>query len=197
MAEPLDTLALVARATRGDTDAVRALVQRLYPVVRARVRLAQGRRADLARMETADLVQEVFVRLLDGNARQLGQWEPTRGASLEGYVGMVTEREVGNAGQRSNVRSRYEVKVATPVDVPALQPSPEAHVVARDAVQRLSAHLEAQLPPKGRVVLRCLYADGLDVDETARMLGVNRQVIYNWQHRIRLLAREFQQLATA
>ncbi|MGV3621265.1 MAG: helix-turn-helix domain-containing protein [Archangium sp.] len=41
-------------------------------------------------------------------------------------------------------------------------------------------------------MLKCLYSDGLDADETARVLGVNRQVVYNWQHRIRSLAREFQ-----
>lgn len=184
---------LISNVTRGDRAATRALVERLFPVVRARVRLVQSRRVDLRVLDVNDLVQQVFVVLLEHDARQLASWDPARGATLEGYVGMVTEREVGNAGQRSTSRARHEVVVEGPVDAPTDSPSPEHLATTRDSVTRLGAFLDAQLPPKGRVVLKCLYSDGLDADETARVLGVNRQVIYNWQHRIRTLAREFQQ----
>lgn len=183
------TTALVAAAARGDRTAVRALVDRLFPVVRARVRALQARRTDVRGLDQPDLIQQVFVCLLENGARQLTLWDPARGASLEGYVGMVTEREVGNAAQKLSTRGRYEVHVGADALIDA--PSPEAHAVARDMTARLGSFLEAQLPPKGRVVFRCLYSDGLDAEETARVLGVNRQVVYNWQHRIRSLAREF------
>lgn len=186
----MNEVELIAAASRGDSTATRSLVERLVPVVRARVRRLQARRADLRRHETSDLVQQVFVCLLENRARQLQQWEPTRGASLEGYVGMVTEREVGNSQQRAVTRARHETP-ATEVEALSPHPSPEAQTVARDVVTRLAAFLEQELPPKGQVVFRCLYTDGLDADETARMLGVNRQVVYNWQHRIRELARGF------
>ena len=32
---------------------------------------------------------------------------------------------------------------------------------------------------------------GHGVDDAARMLGCNAQVVYNWQHKIRGLARDF------
>lgn len=184
------SLALVDAVSRGDVVATRAVVERLLPVVRARVRRLQAGRADLRRHETSDLVNQVFVCLLENKARQLQQWEPSRGASLEGYVGMVTEREVGNSQQRAQTRARHETP-ANDVEALSGQPSPEAQTVARDVAARLGDFLEQQLPPKGLVVFRCLYTDGLDADETARMLGVNRQVVYNWQHRIRELARGF------
>ncbi len=184
-----DAQALIAAAAAGDRLAVQALVQRLYPVVRARVRVLQARRGRLRTLDTGDLIQQVFVCLLERGARQLAQWDPSRGATLEGYVGMVTEREVGNAAQRSATRERHEVMET--VDGPAPQPSPEAQTVARADAHRLGAFLSTQLPPKGQVVFKCLYADGLDADETARVLGVTRQVVYNWQHRIRSLARDF------
>lgn len=187
-----ELLTLIAAASRKDRAATRTLVERLFPIVRARVRLVQARRSDLRHLDAGDLVQQVFVVLLDHDARQLAQWDPARGASLEGFVGMVTEREVGNAGQRAGARQRFEVMTDAPADAPVDSSSPEAQTTARDAVSRLGAFLEAQLPVKGRVVLKCLYSDGLDADETARVLGVNRQVVYNWQHRIRSLAREFQ-----
>ncbi|PZR15420.1 MAG: hypothetical protein DI536_08185 [Archangium gephyra] len=187
-----EMLALIAAVSRKDRGATRTLVERLFPVVRARVRLVQARRSDLRALDTNDLIQQVFVVLLEADARQLAQWDPARGASLEGFVGMVTEREVGNAGQRAGARQRFEVMTDAPADAALDASSPEAQTSARDAVSRLGAFLDAQLPPRGRVVLKCLYSDGLDADETARALGVNRQVVYNWQHRIRSLAREFQ-----
>lgn len=185
------TLALIAAASRRERAALRTLTQRLLPVVRARVRRLQSKRADLRALDTADLVQQVFVVLLDDDARQLRQWDPARGATLEGYVGMVSEREVGNLGQRAQNRDRHESTTDVQADAPLEQPSPETQIIARQAANKLGEYLDGQLPPKGQVVLKCLYADGLDADEAARVLGVTKQVIYNWQHRIRLLAREF------
>lgn len=186
-----DTLALIASASRRDKAAVRTLTERLLPVVRARVRRLQARRGDLRQLDTSDLIQQIFVCLLDDDARQLAQWNPARGASLEGYVGMIAEREAGNSGQKVAARAKHEITTASQADAPNPEPSPETQVIARDAAARLGAWLDGQLPPKGQVVLRCLYTDGLDADETAQALGVTRQVVYNWQHRIRALAREF------
>ncbi|MDP1830129.1 MAG: sigma-70 family RNA polymerase sigma factor [Archangium sp.] len=185
------TAALIAAAARREREALRKLTERLLPVVRARVRRLQSKRADLRGLDTADLVQQVFVVLLDDDAWQLRQWDPARGATLEGYVGMVSEREVGNSSQRAMTRERREATDEPQADAPIEQPSPEAQVIARQAAARLGEFLDGQLPPKGQVVLKCLYADGLDADEAARVLGVTKQVIYNWQHKIRLLAREF------
>lgn len=184
-----ETLALIEAAGRSEPAAVRALAERLLPVVRARVRRLVARRAELAHLDPNDVVQHVFVRLLENGASQLRKWSPERGATLEGYVGMVSEREAGNVGQKAASRERFETNVDT--EGASAAPSPEAQVVERDSASRLTAFLTAELPPKGQLVLKCLYADGLDTDETARMLGVNRQVVYNWQHRIRVLARQF------
>ncbi len=184
------TLALIDRVSRSEPAAVRALTERLLPVVRARVRRLLARRPDLAQLDANDVVQHVFLRLLENGASQLKKWSPERGATLEGYVGMVSEREAGNVGQKVASRERFEAQEGD-VEAPSVEPSPESRVVERDTANRLTAFLSAELPPKGQLVLKCLYADGLDADETARMLGVNRQVVYNWQHRIRVLARQF------
>jgi RNA polymerase sigma factor (sigma-70 family) len=183
--------ALVRRAADGDPEAKRALVSRLLPVVRARVRRLQAKRGDLRGLDLHDVVQHVWVVLLTDNAHQLRQWDPARGATLEGYVGMVTEREVGNNGQRWRARARHE-SVADEVMPEGEQPSTEAASVAKDLMQQLQAFLQRELSPKGMLVFRCLYTDGLEPDEAAEVLGVNRQVIYNWQHKIRGLARAFE-----
>ena len=57
---------------------------------------------------------------------------------------------------------------------------------AKDALWQ---HLEEQLSARGRVVLSLVYTDGLSVDEAAARMGVKKQVVYNWQHKIRGLTR--------
>ncbi|MGV3621264.1 MAG: hypothetical protein ACO1OB_10625 [Archangium sp.] len=136
-----EVTSLIAAAGRKDRVATRQLVERLFPVVRARVRLVQARRSDLRHLDANDLIQQVFVVLLDQDARQLAQWDPARGATFEGFVGMVTEREVGNAGQRAGARHRFEVVTSEPADAPIDSPSPEALTTARDAMVRLGAFL--------------------------------------------------------
>jgi RNA polymerase sigma-70 factor (ECF subfamily) len=186
-----ETFALVQAAGRSESVAIRQLTERLLPVVRARVRRLQARRSDLRATETMDLVQQVFVCLLGDGAAQLRKWDPARGATLEGYVGMVTEREVGNLAQKSATRSRMEAPEPDVVDEAASTNAFETQLLQRDAALKLGRYLHEQLPPKGQVIFKCLYGDGLNTDETARVLGVERQVVYNWQHKIRLLAREF------
>jgi DNA-directed RNA polymerase specialized sigma24 family protein len=62
---------------------------------------------------------------------------------------------------------------------------------SRCELERLFRHLDARLPPKGRVIMRLLYEDELSVHEAAQKLGIQPQVVYNWQFRIRAEARDF------
>jgi RNA polymerase sigma-70 factor (ECF subfamily) len=150
-------------------------------------------------LDEQDLIQEVWVTLLEDDARQLRQWDPARGATLEGYVGMVTQREFGNASQKASAKKRGGHLVALDeIAEPAKSgPSPEASAIGRDEARRLGDYLAAELPTKGQVVFRCLYTDEMSPDEAAEALGVNRQVVYNWQHKIRQLARAFMSPAGA
>ena len=100
---------LLARALGGDAVAVRELLDRLLPVVQTRVGLALMRRQGQARgrnvrAEVEDLSQEVFLALFERDGRVLRGWQPERGLSLKGFVGLVAEREAGcilRTGKRS------------------------------------------------------------------------------------------------
>ncbi|MEL6544905.1 MAG: hypothetical protein AAFQ82_09780, partial [Myxococcota bacterium] len=54
----------------------------------------------------------------------------------------------------------------------------------------LSRRLTQQLPPRGLLICKMLYVDHATPDRIADALGVSKQVVYNWQHKIRTLARE-------
>src|SRR5688572_10447441 len=91
---------LVGEALGGDDVALGRLVARLTPVVQARVaRTLLARRwgptgGRSLRHDVEDLSQDVFLSLFTGDARVLRRWQPDRGLSLAGYVGLVSERLV-------------------------------------------------------------------------------------------------------
>ncbi len=128
--------------------------------------------------------------------RVLGAYDPTRGASLEGYVGMIAERELGNIRQKElDAQKRKTNTLAIAVDrideVARSTDSPEENLEGRRLSEQLGVYLEAQLPPKGRMICRYVYGDHAPIERISEILGVSRQVVYNWQHRIRKLAQEF------
>ena len=188
----LDDQALVRAALGGDPAAGRALVDRAAPAIRARVlRHVRGRR--LGGLDVDDLTHEVWCRLLAGDAKRLRAYDPAKGKTFGGYLSLIAGQLVSNvveehrAVKRSAPGGETALDDARAVSEPA--PSPEATAGSRQALRALFAHLEAELPPRGRVVLHLLYADGLSIDEAAGRMGAKRQVVYNWQHRIRTLAR--------
>lgn len=194
--EPVETDRDVLRlAVRGTPSAVRLLTRRLNPVMQARI-LRVLRKLTPGHLDDAgDVLQAAWVALLKDGGRQLLAFDPARGISLEAYAGMIAEREVRNHIQHQSAQMRRPDDGFAPLDDAAehqaSSPTPEEDLVGRDLEARLLAHLEAALPPKGQAVFRLIYTDGRSVEDTARMLGANVQVVYNWQHRVRTLAREF------
>jgi RNA polymerase sigma-70 factor (ECF subfamily) len=192
-----ETLALLRRALGGDAPALRVIVRRLIPVVRARVRRCLARQwgRALGPQDGDDVTQDVWLVLMRDGGRQLRAWDPSRGATLEGYVAMVAEREVQNRVQNVRALKRGGDRVLLPLaDAPEVASgaaSPEQAAEARHLAAALTTHLDEALPERGRLVLRCLFGDGRSPGETASLLGVDVQVVYNWQHKIRAAARAF------
>lgn len=186
---------LVERAFAGRRDALRALTLRLLPVVQARVGVffARRRGRPVGAADAADLVQDVWLALVAEQGRLLRAYDPSRGMSLEGYVGLLCRRELWKATQRQASEKRGGGSADADLDAvrpPADDaPTPEQQAVQRDLVDALWRHLDGELPARGRLVLRYLYADGLPAGEAAELMRVNTQVVYNWQHKIRTLAR--------
>jgi RNA polymerase sigma-70 factor (ECF subfamily) len=163
------------------------------PVVHARVRRALARRG-LPFDDHPDLAQEVWLSLLDDDGRVLRNYDPARGATLEGYVGMVSEREIGNRLQKLRAKKRGAAINAEGVDVddqPSRNAGPESVVATAELAQRLGEHLESVLPPRGQLIFRYAFTDGLPPERIAQILSIEVQVVYNWQHRIRKTVREF------
>ena len=163
-------------------------------VVRARTRRLLDRKGR-SRDELDDLAQDVWLWLIDRDGKALRGYDPERGMTLEGFVGLLTERQVLDRLRVMGAQKRGAgVTHADVNDTPiAAIEDPEARTIAQDLAIRLGEHLQAQLPPKGRLVYRYAWQDGHSPNEIARLMGVDRQVVYNWQHKVRALVRSFLQ----
>lgn len=189
--------ALLVRAFGGDRAAQATLNRRLLPVIYSRVqRVLRRRRVSDAKLGVDDVAQQVWVTLLKDDGRQLLNYDPERGKSLEGWIGMVSEREAGNALAQVFAEKR-DPGLESPPEALTFQgdgtPSPESAAEARDMLERLMGYLDDELAERGRVILRLLYVDQVSTREAAEALGVSQQVVWNWQHKIRTLARRFAQ----
>lgn len=199
LARPDDDVRLVEAALAGSTGAAMRLVRRLGPAIRGRLNaLLKGRSLDGADLD--DLTAEVWARLLDSDGARLRGFDPEKGRSLESYAALIAEQHLLST-QRS-VRALKRGGGLAPVamdevgELPGAVSTPEAQVIARRDGDRLWRHLEASLPTRGRLILKVIYLDGQSPQEAASGLGVNLQVVYNWQHRIRVLAEEWERTST-
>ena len=191
--------ALVSRSMRGDRRATQTLIERLAPIIRARVRRVTAVRR--GRLDVDDLVQEIWLGLIEHGGRALLAYDASRGVSFEGFVGMLAERQAHNALRREGAHKRgghlelvdLDDATASPdaTRAPEAAASPEALVEARDTAARLGEYLERNLPARGQLIFRYLYTDRCTPEETAEALNVSVQVVYNWTFRIRENARRF------
>ncbi|MEO0593252.1 MAG: sigma-70 family RNA polymerase sigma factor [Myxococcota bacterium] len=193
-----DATELVHAALRKDVDAVALLVRRLMPVVQSRARRFMARLSSprRSRFDLDDLVQDVWCDMLKDGGRALRRFDPGRNPSLEYFVVLLADRRLSHVYEREFKTQKRRVdlesksvedldRYAAPGDTPASK-FEEAELQAR-----LSRYLDERLPAKGRLICRMLYSDGASPEQIVAALGVSKQVVYNWQHRIRSLAQEF------
>jgi len=197
--EHTEDTALIRAALAGHSTALRVLVRRLLPVIHARVKTFLRTRSGTAigSDDASDLVQQVWTTLMQEDGHALRAYDPTRGKSLEGYVGMICQRELWRAVEKLRAQKREGERQAVPLDERRQETvgnglsGPEKVAAAREHLQALLWHLEHVLDARDRVVMRCLYHDAMSAEETASMLGVATQVVYKSQHRIRSAARAY------
>ncbi len=184
---------VIRAALSGCARARRRLEARITPIIEVHVRRFFSRRGDatLGGRTAQDLVQHVWLRLLEHDARMLRGFDPARGGRLEGYIYMLCRRELWREHRKVTAPRRGGGQREMQLEgcVGQAGPPPEERLVRRDTLRRVVRHLEASLPERGRAVLRELYGRGVAPAEAAARLGVQRQVVYNWQHRIRGEAR--------
>lgn len=190
---------LLSRALAGEEIALAQLVDRLTPVVQARVArtLLASRSAERPsglRQQVEDVGQDVFLALFRDGGRVLRSWEPERGLSLDNFVGLVARRRAlsflrsGRSGARAEEPAEdTELERIAPADEP--ERGPEHQAVSRDQLRRLLRRLEEDLSPLGWHLFRQLLVEERPLDEVQRSTSLSRDALYAWRSRLRRRAR--------
>jgi RNA polymerase sigma-70 factor, ECF subfamily len=164
---------LTARAARGNSEALEALLERIRPMV---LRYCRARLGSLSgHYDTADdVAQEVCIALLTALPRYRDMGRP-----FSSFVYGIASHKVADAMRNA---TRLAIPTEDLPDRPDSRPGPEETVVADLDAQRARALL-ARLPAHQRelVVLRVLT--GLSAEETGSTLGMSPGAVRVAQHR--------------
>ena len=172
---PKDVTALLARWSRGDSDALDALM----PIIYTECRRIAARQLALERrdhsLDPTALVHELYLRLVD---QQRASWENR--AQFFGVAARLMRRVLVDHARARHAEKRGGDAVFVSLDAAADTPddSHVADVLAIDeALERLAAH-----DPEQVQIVELRYFAGLTVEETARVVGRSpRTVKREWR----------------
>jgi len=160
---PEDVTALLARWSRGDSDALDALM----PIIYAECRRIAARQLALERrdhsLDPTALVHELYLRLVD---QRRASWENR--AQFFGVAARLMRRVLVDHARARHAEKRGGDAVFVSLDTAADTPddSQVADVLAIDeALERLAAH-----DPEQVQIVELRYFAGLTVEETARVV---------------------------
>lgn len=171
---------LVHRAMAHEADAFRAIIkthnQRLYRIARGVVR---------SDSEAEDIVQEAYVRAFAALATFRGD------ASLATWLSRIV---INEALGRLRKRRRTVAMPANPeaqiIQFP-LNPSDDPErTMAQRQILRLVERATDNLPDVYRTVFIARVVEGLNIEETADLLGVRPETVKTRLHRARALVRK-------
>jgi RNA polymerase sigma factor (TIGR02999 family) len=172
---PEDVTALLARWSRGDSDALDALM----PIIYTECRRIAARQLALERrdhsLDPTALVHELYLRLVD---QRRASWENR--AQFFGVAARLMRRVLVDHARARHAEKRGGDAVFVSLDAAADTPddSQVADVLAIDeALERLAAH-----DPEQVQIVELRYFAGLTVEETARVVGrSSRTVKREWR----------------
>ena len=172
---PEDVTALLARWSRGDSDALDALM----PIIYTECRRIAARQLALERrdhsLDPTALVHELYLRLVD---QRRASWENR--AQFFGVAARLMRRVLVDHARARHAEKRGGDAVFVSLDAAADTPddSQVADVLAIDeALERLAAH-----DPEQVQIVELRYFAGLTVAETARVVGRSpRTVKREWR----------------
>ena len=184
---------MIQRALAGDPVSVRALVDKLSPVIAKRVAATLWRRTGKSNVaqEATDMSQEVFLSLFQSDGKALRAWDPTRGMSLEGFVGLLAQHQVISllrSGKTSPWREEltddeHFERIGTPTA------TPEAVASSREELRALLDRLRETLSPRGLELFQRIIIDEEAVESLMATTGLTSDAIYQWKSRLFRTAR--------
>jgi RNA polymerase sigma factor (TIGR02999 family) len=172
--QPLSATALLQAWTRGDHGAVEQLMPLVQHELRKLARRQMGRERAGHTLQATALVNEVFVRLIDG-----GRVEWKSRAHFFALAARLMRRILVDSARAHRYAKRGGGAVVLPLDESLVVTAERSReIVALDDALEALAAIDAR---KSQVV-ELRYFGGLSVEETAEALHVSREtVLRDWR----------------
>ena len=161
----------------GERHAWERFVPHAAAIMRGVIRrtlLKSGRSED-----TADCLQEAFLKLCRNDFALLRRYDPAR-ATLSTWLGVIAASVALDSLRR-----------VPPPPMPLDEaPEPAAHSSSEPGNDRLDLPRNL-LPPRQALILKMIYEDGHDVAEVSRLLGIEAQTVRSLRHKALTRLREY------
>ena len=180
---PKTLLRKIAEYANGDDAAEWARFVELYtPVIRAFI----GARGDEAPSDVDDVVQEIFVRLV--NVLRAGTYRPEKGR-FRAYLGTMVRRLLIDRHRRSLARGAGETVSAEEVEILDETPDAAAYVDMHLLMARHAAAVEhvlsrTMLDTRTVAAYRAYALDGEPAADVATRLGITHNALRQIKYRV-------------
>jgi len=191
-----DARELIRRALAREPASVRALVDRLSPVIERRVASTLWQRTARrnVQQEVKDLTQAVFLSLFEEDGKALRAWDPARGSPLEAFVSLLAHRQVISTLRRGRTTpwpdeptedDRLEALASdASLSEHSAASAPDAIVGSREHLGLLLDRLRLELSPLGLEIFERLIIDEEPVEELSARLSRSVESLYQWRSRL-------------
>jgi len=176
---------LITRACEGEKDAFRAFYTHYNPTVRWAVGLRVYRWPELVPLFD-DIVQEVWLRLMQRDGKVLRYFRSERGVPFSRYLAIISAR-LGWRLAKRHLRGSEEQD-----DVPSEQ---QASFISRlidiDILNRLHALVQQHFCEKDYLLFVKHYVQGESIKQIGRVLGLSENAAHQRHHRMKRKLRRF------
>lgn len=189
----------VTRALAGDPAAQGWLVEALTPEIqwqvgkmlrRWRTGTAAGREL---RQEIEDMVQEVFLELLEDDGKSLRRWDPER-LPLTAYVGYIARIRTAEVLRSRRSPWREHPSPDHELDRPATDATPEHQALSRGELEKVYLCLLAGFSPDDGHLFDLLFVRQLAAQQVAEVICKSIDAVYKWRSRLYRRARKCRRL---
>jgi RNA polymerase sigma factor (sigma-70 family) len=191
-----EPLSLVRRAISGDAKAVRALVQRLTPLLQARavralLRCGRGLLPRDVRQEVEDLVQTLFSIFFANGGKLFFDWDPGRGKSFDNYVAMVADCRLASVlrTRRGRVWPDDPMEMEDLESSAEFQIGPEPMIDSREELTLILRRFGEVATERAYELFVMLYVEERSAEEVSEMTGMSVENVHAHKSRLGKLAR--------
>nr|WP_319494210.1 sigma-70 family RNA polymerase sigma factor [uncultured Desulfobacter sp.] len=130
-----------------------------------------------------DMRSEIFLKLLENNCKKLWQYKEGAGRSLAGWIIMIANQTVLAELRNKGILNTGNQSKLIPLEEAFNLSAPDNHPYDRKEQEQILGSAMAELPAKGRLILKMYYFHGLEFETIARYLKMKTGAVYTAKSR--------------